>query len=189
MFAHQNTAALIAEMDKTEVAEHWLEELRDGTHVLVRPLSADDHPLLARFFQRLSPLSLRFRFLGTVTHVDEVVIDSLLNIPEHDGLCYVGLIHRDGELQLIGISRYSRAEDDEDSCECVVAVADPWTRKGLGYLLLGHLINAAKRNGFRKMQSTDLSTDYPIHRLYKRFGFSSAYLGRDFDRIVHYLEL
>ena len=47
----------------------------------------------------------------------------------------------------------------------------------------------AQREGFRKMCSTDLSTDYPIHGLYKQLGFTSAYLGRDFDRIVHELEL
>ncbi|AOE68082.1 acetyltransferase [Pseudomonas fluorescens] len=189
MLTNPHTAALIAEMDQASPEEHWLEKLRDGTHVLIRPLSTDDHARLLRFFQRLSPLSLRFRFLGAVTHVDERIIDSLLSVPGDISRGYLALIHHDGELQVIGVSRYRQAMDRDDCCDCAVAVADPWLRKGLGHLLLGHLIDAARRNGFSVMRSTDLSTDYPIHGLYKQSGFTSVYQGRDFDRIIHELAL
>ncbi len=188
MFANQHTAALIAEMGKVPPAEHWLEELHDGTHVLVRPLAAENHARLLKFFRALSPLSLRFRFLGTVAHVDENIVNAFLNACDSDRVGYVALIHNDGELQVIGVSRYVRVEDVE-GCACTVAVADMWQRKGLGCILLGHLIDAARQHGVRRMTSTDLSTDYAVHRLYKRFGFSSVYLGRDFDRIVHDLDL
>jgi len=49
MLANQHTAALIAEMDKASPAEHWLEKLHDGTHVLIRPLSTHDHLGLLHF--------------------------------------------------------------------------------------------------------------------------------------------
>ena len=189
MPANQHTAALIAEMDKASPAEHWLEKLHDGTHVLIRPLSTEDHVGLLHFFQRLSPLSLRFRFLGAVTYVDASTIDTLLSESTEISRGYLALIHHDGELQVIGVSRYRRATDQDEHCDCAVAVAAPWLYKGLGHLLLGHLIDAAKRKGFRKVCVTDLSTDYPIHGLYKQFGFTSTYLGRDFDRIAHELEL
>ncbi|MGX4725882.1 GNAT family N-acetyltransferase [Pseudomonas corrugata] len=189
MLANQHTAALIAEMDKASPAEHWLEKLNDGTHVLIRPLSTDDHARLLLFFQRLSPLSLRLRFLGAVHHVDGHAIDTLLSESEMFSRGYLALIHHEGELQVIGVSHYRRAEDNPEHCGCAVAVAEPWLRKGLGRLLLGHLIDAAKCKGYRKMCSTNLSTDYPVHGLYKQFGFTSTYLDRDFDRIVHELEL
>ncbi|NUT90073.1 GNAT family N-acetyltransferase [Pseudomonas corrugata] len=189
MLANQHTAALIAEMDKAPPAEHWLEKLSDGTHVLIRPLSTDDHARLLLFFQRLSPLSLRLRFLGAVNHVDGHAIDTLLSESETFSQGYLALIHHEGELQVIGVSHYRRAADNPEHCGCAVAVAEPWLRKGLGRLLLGHLIDAARRKGYRKMCSTNLSTDYPVHGLYKQFGFTSAYLDRDFDRIVHQLEL
>lgn len=187
MFANPHTAALIAEMDKTAPSEHWLDTLNDGTHVLIRPLSAQDRLRLLVFFQHLSPLSLRFRFLGAVSHVDERIIDSLLSVSEDLSRGYLALIHSEGQLQVIGISRYKRVE--EKRSECAVAVAEAWQRKGLGRLLLGHLIDAARREGLRTLCSTNLSTDYPIHGLYKQQGFTSVYLGRDFDRLVHELEL
>lgn len=180
-----HAAALIAERDKSSTTEHWLEKLHDGTHVLIRPLSTDDHAGLLRFFQRLSPLSLRFRFLGEVPRVDAHTLDALLSEPGDVGHGYLALVHQDGELLVIGVSRYRRAMDNSENCDCAVAVADTWQRKGLGRSLLEHLIDAAQRRGFRKMVSTDLSTDYPIHGLYKQFGFTSAYVDRDFDRIVH----
>ena len=129
---------------------------------------------------------MRFRFLGAVTPIDDNLIDSLLSGP---GQGYVALIHSYGELQVIGITPYRASADAHDCCECAVAVADPWQRKQLGRLLLGHLIDNARQRGFKTMRSTDLCTDYPIHRLYKHFGFTSVYLGHDFDRIVHDLEL
>ncbi|MDH0747205.1 GNAT family N-acetyltransferase [Pseudomonas sp. GD03842] len=188
MFANPHTAALIAEMNKATPGEHWLEALRGGTHVLIRPVCAQDHQRLLAFFQRLSPLSLRFRFLGAIAHVDDSVVDAFMSVPDDSCMVYVALIHNFGELQIIGISRYRRL-DDPHACGCAVAVADAWQRKGLGRLLLTHLITAARRNGFEQMTSTDLSTDYPVHRLYKRLGFTSAYLGKDFERIVHDLRL
>jgi GNAT superfamily N-acetyltransferase len=188
MFANEHTATLIAEIDKAPRGEHWLEELRDGTHVLIRPLCAEDHARLLKFFRRLSPLSLRFRFLGAVSHVDESIIDALMSVSDGECMGYVALIHHNGELQLIGISRYTRRKDPR-VCECSVAVADAWQRMGLGRLLLAHLISAARQNGFSRMTSTDLCTDYPVHRLYKRSGFTSAYLGNDYERLVHDLDL
>lgn len=188
MFANPHTAALIAEMNKATPGEYWLEAMRGGTHVLIRPVCAQDHQRLLAFFQRLSPLSLRFRFLGAIAHVDDRIVDAFMNVSDDACMAYVALIHNFGELQIIGISRYLRL-DDAPLCGCTIAVADPWQRKGLGRLLLGHLINAARRNGFDQMTSTDLSTDYAVHRLYKRLGFTSAYLGKDFDRIVHDLQL
>ncbi len=186
MYANRHTATLLAELEQSGATEHWLDELRDGTHVLVRPISADDHSRLLRFFRQLSPLSLRFRFLGAVTPIDDGLIDSLLSGSDAG---YVALIHVYGELKVIGITRYRASADTHDCCECAVAVADAWQRKHLGQVLLGHLIDAARQRGFKKMRSTDLSTDYPIHRLYKRFGFTSVYLGHDFDRLVHDLDL
>lgn len=186
MYANRHTASLLAELDKSGPMEHWLDELRDGTHVLIRPISADDHSRVLRFFRQLSPLSLRLRFLGAVTPINDQLIDSLLS---DSGVGYVALIHSFGELQVIGIARYRANAGVPDGCECAVAVADPWQRKQLGRLLLGHLIDAARRKGFKTIRSTDLSTDYAIHRLYKQSGFTSAYQGDGFDRIVHDLEL
>ncbi|MCS3515500.1 GNAT family N-acetyltransferase [Pseudomonas grimontii] len=187
MFANPHTAALIAEMDKAPPSEHWLEKLRDGTPVLIRPLSVEDRMRLLVFFRRLSPLSLRFRFLGAVTRVDERIIDALLSLSAEVSRGYVALIHHEGELQVIGVSRYKRFADER--CECAVAVAEGWQRKGLGRLLLGHLIDTARREGLRTLCSTNLSTDYPIHGLYKQLGFTSVYLGQDFEHLVHELTL
>jgi len=180
--------ALITEINNTTPSEHWLEALADGTHVLVRSISAHDHDRLLTFFQRLSPPSIRFRFLGAVTHVDERIIDAFLNVATEDCMGYVALIHNFGELQIIGICRFKRLEDKQD-CGCTVAVADAWQRKGLGRILLAHLIAAPRRNGYEHMRSIDLSTDYSVHRLSKHAGFTSVYMGHEFYRIHPNLQL
>ena len=42
----------------------WVEKLRDGTTVLIRPITDEDVTLERRFIEGLSPQSSRFRFLG-----------------------------------------------------------------------------------------------------------------------------
>lgn len=188
MFANPHAATLLAEVHQGAPLEHWLDQLQDGTDVLIRALCTDDLVPLTTFFEHLSPLSIRFRFLGAVAPVNEHTLSAWLSTPGHKAGGYVALIHHFGEFQVIGISRYTRS-DDGDSCECTVAVADAWQRKGLGALLMSHLVDAARRSGFRRMTSTNLPTDYPIHRLYKRLGFASVHQDTGTDRLVHSLEL
>ena len=51
----------------------------------------------------------------------------------------VALRHEAGEKREIGVSCFCMS-DDGTSCECAVAVADEWQGRGLGHLLMRHLI-------------------------------------------------
>jgi GNAT superfamily N-acetyltransferase len=186
MFANPHTAALIAEMDKTAPSEHWLDTLNDGTHVLIRPLSAQDRLRLLAFSSIYRRCRCGSAFgrgqscrRGHHRFAAERLRGSQPRLPRADPQRGPIAGHRHQSLQA---RRRKRGE-------CAVAVAEAWQRKGLGRLLLGHLIDAARREGLRTLCSTNLSTDYPIHGLYKQQGFTSVYLGRDFDRLVHELEL
>ena len=95
----------------------------------------------------------------------------------HRCMAYVALAHEDGQLRQVGVSRYAGIPGSHN-CECAVAVSEPWQRKGLGRLLLKHLIDAARRNGYHCMVSRDLANNYAMHRLTKALGFTSRYLGR-----------
>ncbi|HEX8594804.1 MAG TPA: GNAT family N-acetyltransferase [Pseudomonas sp.] len=171
MFVNERAARLIASLDSSKAGDHWIEALKDGTPVLIRPLRAADRELEYQFLQHLSPLALRFRFLGAVSHVNAALIEELVSLDYHDRMAYVALVHVDGRLQEIGGSSYARVAPD-DTCQCSIAVADGWQHRGLGSLLLTHLIDAARRNGFQKMSSTQLATDYAVNGLFKKLGFS-----------------
>ncbi|MET3650611.1 GNAT family N-acetyltransferase [Dyella japonica] len=168
--------------------DHWIEPLRDGTPVLIRPLTAKDRERETAFIERLSHKARRMRFLGDFEHPSAATIDRLMDVDYQSRMAFVALIHEDGRLREIGISRYSATEDGK-SCECAVTVSDDWQGKGLGVLLMRHLINMARRNGFKKMFSVDASDNYAMRDLAAYLGFVRRPDPQDSAQVLHTLDL
>jgi hypothetical protein len=59
---------------------HWIEPLRDGTPVLIRPFAATDREREIAFIEGLSHKARRMRFLGDFQHIDAATIDRLMDI-------------------------------------------------------------------------------------------------------------
>lgn len=167
---------------------HWIEPLCDGTPVLIRPLRAPDHERDHEFVGHVSYESRRFRFLAGFSGEGSSLFEQLMDVDYHHRMAYVALIHDGGVLREIGVSRYA-AVPGSKNCECAVAVSEPWQRKGLGRLLMNHLISAARSSGYERMTSRDLSNNYGMHRLAKALGFSSRYVAGDVTEIIHELDL
>ncbi len=168
--------------------DHWIEPLRDGTPVLIRPLSAQDREREVEFIERLSHQSRRMRFLGDFQHLAPRTLDQLMDIDYESQMAFVALVHDNGVLREIGVSRYS-ATGDGKRCECAVTVADDWQSRGLGVLLMRHLIDVARRKGFRQMFSIDASENQAMRDLASYLGFSRRVNPDDSTQVVHSLDL
>jgi hypothetical protein len=70
-----------AEQARTEVTLH------DGTHVLVRPIHAEDIALERRFIEALSPSSRRYRFLETMRSPSEALLQQMIHINPASARC------------------------------------------------------------------------------------------------------
>lgn len=167
--------------------QYWIEALGDGRHVLIRPLEEKDREREYAFIQRLSPESRHMRFLAQISEPGTALLDQLMDTDGQQRLAYVALVHENGELIEIGISRY--AATGERECECAVTVADEWQRLGLGTTLMEHLIKAARRNGFRQMYSVDASSNGPMRELTKTLGFETRSDPDDSCQVIHRLNL
>lgn len=167
---------------------HWKETLRDGTHVLIRPIHASDAALEKKFIERLSPVSRRYRFLGSIAEPSDELIRRLTRIDHDRDAAFIALVHRDGEKLEIGVSRFSPSADGQ-SCECAVAVADDWQHKGLGVALMRHLIEVARARGIRSMVSYDAADNAAMRDLAEFLGFHRATDPDDATQVVHTLSL
>lgn len=167
---------------------HWIEKLRDGSSVLIRPLRPDDRLREKMFIERLSDQAARFRFLGDMKEASPALLDQLMNVDEHDRVAFVALAHDNGELREVGISRYS-ASGAARQCECAVTVADDWCHRGLGVLLMQRLIDVARTHGFRKMFSTDAADNGPMRELASYLGFHRRLDPEDATQVIHTLDL
>jgi len=168
--------------------EHWIDLLSNGTHVLIRPLAPYDREREFDFIKNLSPESRHFRFLGSMSEPSIALLDQLMDVDLKQRMAYVALAHQDGELSEIGVSRYS-ATDEDGQCECAVAVADEWQHLGLGNLLMRHLIEAARRNGFRQMISIDSSSNTHMRQLTQQLGFECHRDPEDASQVIYSINL
>ena len=167
--------------------QHWIEALRDGRHVLIRPLAPKDRDREYAFIKRLSPESRHMRFLAQINEPGAAMLDQLMDTDNKQRMAYVALVHDNGQLVEIGISRYAASREHE--CECAVTVADEWTHLGLGTLLMEHLIKAARANGFRQMYSMDSSSNASMRDLAKALGFETHDDPDDSRQVIHRLYL
>jgi GNAT superfamily N-acetyltransferase len=179
-----NPATAVAELE----GDHWLEKLSDGSRVLLRPIRREDREREARFIQRLSSEARHFRFLGDIREASPALLDQLVNVDYHDSTAFVALVHDNGTLREVGVSRYS-ASGNNKNCECAVTVADDWQHRGLGVALMEHLIELARRNGFRGMFSMDSAANVSMRELAKHLGFHSRRDPDDATQVIYSLDL
>jgi GNAT superfamily N-acetyltransferase len=169
-------------------APHWTETLRDGTHVIIRPIRKEDAALERAFLKRLSPESRRLRFLGQMNDISDALVRALTDIDYRRDVAFVALVHRDGEKREIGVARYGASKDGK-ACECAVAVADEWRNRGVGVLLMRHLIDVARSRGVRSMFSIDEADNEPMRELARFLGFKRKRDPDDATQVVHTLAL
>ncbi|WCM54014.1 GNAT family N-acetyltransferase [Pseudomonas sp. WJP1] len=180
---NDRAAAAYAAVD----GQYWIEALKDGRHVLIRPLAQKDREREYAFIKRLSPESRHMRFLAQVNEPGAALLDQLMDTDNQQRVAFIALAHDNGELVEIGVSRY--AATGEHECECAVTVADDWTHLGLGLLLMAHLIKAARRNGYHQMYSVDAASNIPMRDLAKVLHFETYNDPQDSRQVIHRLYL
>jgi GNAT superfamily N-acetyltransferase len=168
--------------------DHWIESLSDGTRVLVRPLRLQDRSMEEEFIRRLSPESRRFRFLGDFKEPDKAMLDHLMHVDYVHDMAFVALLHDNGHLREIGVSRYSTTGDGKQ-CECAITVADDWRHRGLAVLLMRHLIQVARKQKLTRMYSIDDTNNEPMRELAGFLGFKRESDPKDPKSVIYSLSL
>ncbi len=132
--------------------------LRDGTPIVIRPVRPDDRDALRESFERLSPESRYRRFLAPMAHLSESQLTYLTRVDHRDHEALVAMAEGDGDAdgEGLGIARFVRLQDP-DAAEVAVAVADSWQGRGLGTVLLAHLLARARQEGIERFTATVLA--------------------------------
>ena len=174
-----------------EGRERWLEVLRDGRHVLIRPIRPSDVARNAEFIENLSPPSRHYLFLGGVAQLSEAAQRRLCDPDYAHDMAYIalGLDRETGETgEQVGVCRYAGA-DPIKGAEISVAVADAWQHQGLGRILLTHLIDYARAHGIRRLYSIDAIDNHLMRKLARDVGFSEHPDRDDIHQVVYSRDL
>ena len=117
--------------------------LADGTTIEIRAARPGDFDAVRDMHTKMSPDNLYLRFFSFSTIAAEREAHRVCRepAPDHDAL----LALLDGEV--VGCSSYECADDGSGSAEVAMAVADEVHSRGVGTLLLEHLISLARSHG------------------------------------------
>jgi GNAT superfamily N-acetyltransferase len=142
--------------------------LRDGTRVLIRPLTPADGVELRRGLDHLSPQSAYRRFLGTPPSLNGKTLHYLTDVDHvnHEALGAEDPTTGRG----VGVARFVRSVEQPTHAEIALAIADDHQHRGLGTLLLDHLATHARTVGLTTFTGLVLADNTPMLRLFEHLG-------------------
>ncbi|MGW3106474.1 bifunctional acetate--CoA ligase family protein/GNAT family N-acetyltransferase [Streptomyces sp. NPDC001100] len=142
--------------------------LADGTTVCIRPVEARDHDQLQGLYEEMSPENLRLRFFGVSRRSAEMAADRACR--PHPG--YRALL-AEAKDQVIGLAEYDTGGTGT-AADISIAVADGLHHRGIGTLLVEHLVSAARAEGISTFTADALSENREILRLFADLGLRTA---------------
>jgi len=141
--------------------------LRDGSTVRIRPARSDDDVRVEDYLIGLSPQTRQLRFWGPSIDVREVARKAC-DVDYRDHMTLLALTGED-DGRVVGGAQYVRI--DGGRAEMGVSVADEWQGKGLGSILIGHLVQAASESGIAILWGEVLPENHRMINMLRRIGF------------------
>ncbi|MCF2533816.1 bifunctional acetate--CoA ligase family protein/GNAT family N-acetyltransferase [Yinghuangia soli] len=136
----------------------------DGTMLRLAPPQASDEPAIRALFDALSAGSLHMRFFGTSRRAAAETAQRVCGMPAAEGGALVAW--RGG--RAVGVAEYYVTAPGE--AELAVTVAEDWHHRGVGTLLIEHLIDVARAQGVRSWTAEVLAENRPMLRVLQDMG-------------------
>lgn len=143
--------------------------LSDGTTVCIRPVRPGDHERLQGLYEEMSAENLRLRFFAASRRSAAMAADRACTPPRPG---YRALMAESQE-QVIGLAEYE-VGGEAATAEISIAVADGLHHRGVGTLLVEHLVSAARADGITTFTADALSENHEVLRLFADLGLRTA---------------
>jgi len=155
-----------------EPAAYRVEEaLRDGHPIHIRAIKADDKQRLAELHGRLSSEAIYYRFLGAKKRLTSGELVYLTELDFHRQAALVAILQANGSERIAGVGRYAcEPGGPDDRADVALTVEDAEQGRGIGTLLLKHLMRVARAMGVTRFDAHLLSDNVRMIRLLERTG-------------------
>ncbi|WP_027961863.1 bifunctional acetate--CoA ligase family protein/GNAT family N-acetyltransferase [Halomonas halodenitrificans] len=166
--------ARFAIMPYPEELREWT-TLKNGWDVEVRPIRAEDAPLITRFHSRLSEESIRFRYFHNKADLTQRDLSRLSHINYDRQMAFIAEhLLEDGRKEMLGVVRVWN-DPDNIRTEFSVIIRDDLQGLGIGSLLMNKMINYCKSVGTLEMIGKIMVDNHPMRALMKHLGFKQRY--------------
>jgi len=151
----------------------WI--MKDGQTITIRPIRAEDEPLLVKFHERLSDRSVYLRYFQGV---------ALHQRTTHDRLTRICFIDYDREIALVAERRDPQTQERQiialgnltkthrgNNAEVAVITSDDYHGRGLGSEMLRRMLRVARDEKVDHVLATTLLENQQMCTMLKRLGF------------------
>jgi len=145
--------------------------LLDGEPVFLRPLSADDAAFYPDFLRDVTREDLRLRFFAAMSQLAPAMIDKLVHYDPQHAMAFIAIEERTG--RMLGVVRLHDDPDGENA-EFAILVRSHLKGHGLGWLMMKHMIAAAKEKGLRTIHGQVLAENRTMLLMCTELGFHVA---------------
>ena len=152
------------------VATH---RLADGRIVMIRPIAPADEDAARRFLAALSADARYARFQKWITEPTQRLLRFMLEVDQQQHVALVCTYRDDNEEseRIVGEGRYV-VQDDRETCEFGIVVADEWRKTGVAGLLMLALIDTARARGLRRIIGVVLHGNRAMLKFSRALGFT-----------------
>ena len=154
-------AAAVASATGDADALGWVEPMRSGGTIWIRLARPEDSDAVAAMHERCSELTLYRRYLTAVGQWRDVTLRRLTG--GHRGATLVAMSE---EGAIVGLGHvFPDPSTDSHSAEIAVIVEDAYQGRGVGTLLVRHMLDLAERLGFDEVVGTVLAQNNDMLRV------------------------
>ncbi|MGY8630895.1 GNAT family N-acetyltransferase [Bradyrhizobium sp. 14AA] len=148
------------------------DQLRDGTPVEIRALRPDDEADMLAALEQASAQSLQRRFFAPKRHFSDKERAFFVDVDFENHVALVVCATDAGRIRIVGGGRYIVSEPG--SAEMAFTVIDAWQGRGIGGLLMRHLIALARDAGLKELTAEVLAENTAMRRVFEKSGFKPA---------------
>lgn len=143
--------------------------LKDGSRIILRPITSEDIEGWLAFVSRLSRRTKYFRFhsLPKLGRDDAI---RFCTVDYNNTFAFVAEVRGDQSRDIVAIGRYYRLPK-KHSAEVAFAIEDAYQGKGIGTKLMEWLANVARENNITSFEANVLGENREMMGVFKAYGF------------------
>ena len=144
--------------------------LDDGMLLNVRPIHPTDEPRIRDLFYALSQQTIYYRFMAHMKTIPHKQIQNFVYIDHRTEVALGVTVPESYGEDIIAIGRYI-LDPKTNQAEVAFTVKDSWQNRGIGTMLLKHLVKIARRNGIRSFTAEVLNNNKPMIAVFRNSGY------------------
>ena len=148
--------------------------LRDGSLILLRPITCDDIEAWVAFVSRLSERTKYLRFFHVPKEMGREDALRFCTVDYKNTFAYVAEVLKERRRNIVAIGRYYRLPN-KNSAEVAFAIDDAYQGKGLGTKLIECLATVALDNGITAFEGDTMTENVQMLDILRGYGFHVSF--------------